>query len=73
MMYIFRCGTCGEYPVSEHTAKKFLTADLQKEADKQLKAGAAGIVLTFVNGCPRCTPDNADAQIILSVLWPRKN
>ena len=72
-LFLFRCSTCGEYPVSELMARAFLTHALRRRLDEALHTGAAGAELTFLNGCcPRCSPD-LDAHIELAALWPRLN
>ncbi len=67
----FRCEECGEYRVTEKTARKFLTKRLRKKLDDALKKGAEGAVLTFENGCPNCKPDNRDAVVELSAIKRR--
>lgn len=67
----FKCYTCGQYPVTERTMRKFLTRPLQKKLDAALRDGAEGAVLSFENGCPNCKPNNEKAVIELSVLRRR--
>jgi hypothetical protein len=69
--FFFRCSTCGTYRVSEETARKFLTKKLRKKLDESVRKGAHGAILTFLNGCPNCRPDNKAVEIELSALWPK--
>lgn len=73
LTFLFRCSTCGEYLVTEKTARGFMTPKLNKELDEALKKGAQGAVLTFLTGCPKCKPVNPDAHIEVSALWPKLN
>ncbi len=69
--FFIRCRHCGEYPVSEKSVRRLLTADLQAGLDEELAAGAAGAVLSMPK-CPNCAPENLDgANVQLSALWPR--
>lgn len=71
--FFFRCEKCGAYPVSESTARKFLTEKLKKRLDEALKKGAHGAILEFQSGCPTCKSNNPDAIIKLSALKIRIN
>jgi len=67
-----RCEKCGQYPISEETARKFLTKKLKKKLDQFLKQGAHGAVLKFEDHCPVCQP-NQKVIIELVVLRPKIN
>lgn len=71
-VFFVRCEIqCGKYPISEATAREFLSPQLKLKLDEALKKGAHGAILTFPNGCPRCTPRSAASIIKLSALQPR--
>ena len=67
-LFFFRCRNCGAYPVTEHTARRFLTEKLNIQLDEAFQKGAERAVLSFDNGCPKCKPDNPNAVVELSVL-----
>lgn len=68
--YFGRCETCGTYPISEKTARQFLTKALRKKLDEALRQGAHGAILTFKGGCPVCRP-NEPVEVELSALRPK--
>lgn len=73
LQFFARCERCGQYPVSEKTVRRFLTEELRKKLDMALEKGAHGAILTFLNRCPSCNPNNSDAEIELAALTPRMN
>ena len=70
--FFFKCDMCGQYPVSEKTARDFLTEKLRTLLDEKLHEGAVGADLTFKDRCPRCEPDET-YYIELAALKPRLN
>lgn len=55
----FRCrkkGGCGQYRTAREVFRKFLTPWLRRRLDNFLAndPAAAGAILEFDNGCPRC-------------------
>ncbi len=72
--FFFRCEEkCGVYPVSENTARKFLTEKLKKRLEAAIHSGAHGAILEFQSGCPNCKPENSNALIKLLSLKLRIN
>ena len=70
--FFVQCPRCGTYPISEETARRFITPRLRAELDKRLKKGAVGMELKFQGGCPKCEP-NTTHKIELIALTPRLN
>ena len=67
--FFFRCKSCGEYPTTEETFFKFLSADEEVEVESRLKEGARGALIEFFECCPRCEEKRSSTKKIV-ILWP---
>jgi len=56
MNYFFLCRTCGQYRVVKETFFSFLTPALRHKVEGKKGGGKNGVILEFVDFCPRCQP-----------------
>jgi hypothetical protein len=63
-MYLFKCKTCGEYPVSPPHFEQFV-ADPEVRRRLLLEKGDRTAVLDFGSKCPKCTPKHPSKKIVL--------
>lgn len=65
--FFIECPNDGIYPISEETARRFITPRLRTALDESLKNGAIGAKLKFKGGCPMCEPNSTQEIEVVSL------